>query len=168
VSPGAGREGLTTTPSRGGLDNHLESVTQVRLECRPNMKITRILVAVILAAVALLTIASCSSYGKKLAFNGGELYYTSQVTETEANKLGEYLVKEKFFDGTRKTVQLNKSGGTYEFRMVVLRDAEKERGAAKQFSAVSRELSENVFNGGKVAVHLCDDHLKTLLVVGGN
>lgn len=132
------------------------------------MKILRILVAVVLVAVALLRIASCGSYGKKLTFNGGELYYTSHVTAADATKLGEYLTKEKFFDGTRKTVQLNKNDGTYEFRMVVLSGVEKEPDTVKKFSAVSRELSENVFNGAKVAVHLCDDRLKTLLVVNGN
>jgi hypothetical protein len=129
------------------------------------MKITRILVAVVLIGVALLRIASCNNYGKKLTFNGGELYYTSQATEADAKKLGEYLVKEKFFDGTRKTVQLNKNDGTYEFRMVVKKDGEKAPNTVETFTAVSKELSENVFNGGKVVVHLCDDDLKTLRVV---
>jgi hypothetical protein len=134
----------------------------------PNMKILRIVAAVIIIAVALLKLATCGNYGKKLTFNGGDLFYTSQVTEAEAKKLGEYLVKETFFDGKRKTVQLNKSGGTYEFRMVVVKDAEKDPGTVKSFSAVSKELSENVFGGAKVAVHLCDDRLKTLRVVNGD
>jgi hypothetical protein len=129
------------------------------------MKITRILIAVVLIGVALLRITSCNNYGKKLTFNGGELYYTSQVTEADAKKLGEYLVKEKFFDGTKKTVQLNKNKGTYEFRMVVIKDGEKAPNTVETFTSVSKELSENVFNGGKVVVHLCDDHLKTLRVI---
>lgn len=129
------------------------------------MKITRILIAVVLIGVALLRITSCNNYGKKLTFNGGELYYTSQVTEADAKKLGEYLVKEKFFDGTKKTVQLNKNEGTYEFRMVVIKDGEKAPNTVETFTSVSKELSENVFNGGKVVVHLCDDHLKTLRVI---
>jgi hypothetical protein len=129
------------------------------------MKIFRILIAVVLIGIALLRITSCNNYGKKLTFNGGELYYTSQVAETDAKKLGEYLVKEKFFDGTRKTVQLNKNGGTYEFRIVMIKDGEKATNTVETFTSVSKELSENVFDGSKVVVHLCDDHLKTLRVI---
>jgi hypothetical protein len=129
------------------------------------MKITRILVAIVLIAIALLRIASCHNYGKKLTFNGGELYYTSQVSEADANKLGEYLVKEKFFDGTKKTVQLNKNGANYEFRMVMKKDAEKAPNTTETFQSVAKELSDNVFKGGHVVVHLCDDQLKTLRVI---
>lgn len=129
------------------------------------MKITRIVIAVVLIAIALLKITSCSNHGKKLTFNGGELYYTSQVTEADAQKLGNYLVKEKFFDGTRKTVQLNKNGEAYEFRMVMIKDGEKAPNTVETFTAVSKELSENVFNGGKVVVHLCDHQLKTLRTI---
>jgi hypothetical protein len=129
------------------------------------MKTIRILSAAILIGIALLRIASCNNYGKKLTFNGGEVYYTDQVTEADAKKLGEYLVKEKFFDGTRKTVQLNKTGSTIEVRMVVKKDGEKAPNTVETFTSVATELSQNVFNGAKVVVHLCDDHLKTLRVV---
>jgi len=76
----------------------------------------------ILLAVGL----GCSSYGTKLDYNGGELYYTKNVTESEAKKLGDYLVKEEFFDGKEKTVQLDKSGSTYQFRMVVQKDKQAD------------------------------------------
>jgi hypothetical protein len=61
----------------------------------------------------------CNQYGTKLEFNGGELYYTNNVTEAETKKLGEYLVKEGFFDGVRKTVQLDESGATYQFIFLI-------------------------------------------------
>lgn len=129
------------------------------------MKIIRILAAVILIGIALLKISSCTNYGKKLTFNGGDLYYTSQVTESDAQKLGNYLLKEKFFDGSGKTVQLNKNGETYEFRMVMIKDGEKAPNTVETFTSVAKELSGNVFGGSKVVVHLCDDHLKTLRVI---
>lgn len=100
-----------------------------------------------------------------LTFNGGDLYYTARVTEAEAKKLGNYLVKEKFFDGNQKTVQLTKDDGTYQFRMVVVRDGEKGPNTVATFTSVCQELSENVFNGARVVIHLCDDHLKTLRVI---
>jgi hypothetical protein len=121
----------------------------------------------VLMAIALLTIISCTAKDKKLTFNGGDLYYSSKVTEADAKKLGNYLVEDKFFDGTQKTVKLNKSGGNYEFRMV-LKDAENDPGAEKKYSAVSRELSQKAFSGQRVVIHLCDKDFKTLVVAGGD
>lgn len=126
------------------------------------MKITRNLVAAVAAAVALLATISCTAKDKKLTFNGGDLLYTSQVTEADAKKLGNFLVEDKFFDGTEKTVKLNKSDGTYEFRMVL-----KER-TTKKYSGVAKKLSEQVFNGQKVVVHLCDAEFKTLQSTSSN
>ena len=128
------------------------------------MRITRRLVAVVLIALGLLNIISCSAKEKKLTFNGGDLYYSSQVTEADAKKLGNYLVEDKFFDGTQKTAKLDKNGETYEFRMV-LKDAENVREVMKTYPAVAKKLSEQVFHGKKVAIHLCDDGFKTLQVV---
>ncbi len=78
--------------------------------------LTTTLILTVLLAVGL----ACSSYGTKLDFNGGELYYTDNVTEADAKKLGDYLVKSGFFGGRQVTVQLDKAGATYQFRMVVL------------------------------------------------
>ena len=106
-----------------------------------------------------------SQYGVKLIFNAGELYYTQPVTRSEAEKLGQYLVQAKFFDGTRKTVQINKSGQTYQFRYVVKGGYERNEeyiGHVKEFSA---ELSEGVFHNSPVDIHLCDSYLKTQRVV---
>jgi DNA-directed RNA polymerase subunit RPC12/RpoP len=52
--------------------------------------------------------------GQKIMFNGGELYHTSSVSEPEARKLGEYLVKSGFFDGSPKSVQITRSNGTIQ------------------------------------------------------
>jgi len=129
------------------------------------MKLIRILSAILLIAVALLRIASCNNYGKKLTFNGGDLFYTSQVTEGEAKKLGDFLVKEQFFDGAKKTVQLNKTGGTYEFRMVSKAGTDKDQKMVDLAKNFAKQISLEVFNGSDTVIHLCDDHLKTLRVV---
>jgi len=106
-----------------------------------------------------------SQYGVKLIFNAGELYYTQPVTRFEAEKLGQYLVQAKFFDGTRKSVQIKKSGQTYQFRLVVKEGYDRNEeyiGQVKEFSA---ELSEGVFDNAPVDIHLCDSYLKTQRVV---
>jgi hypothetical protein len=106
-----------------------------------------------------------SEYGKRLQFNGGELYYTTAVTAAEAHRLGEYLIKEGFFDGKDKTVQLTRWGNTYQVRWVVKVGADKKPDYIKTCQDFSRNLSANVFHGASTEVHLCDEHLKTLRVV---
>jgi hypothetical protein len=112
--------------------------------------------------------SGCSGYGTRLTFNGGELYYTGAVTKAEAEKLGEFLVKEKFFNGTPKTVQLDKEGNTYLFRMVVKPGFENDVDYQRTLGIFGAELSQGVFDKGPVVLHVCDAHLKTVQVIQPN
>ncbi|HKC64902.1 MAG TPA: hypothetical protein VKB86_14765 [Pyrinomonadaceae bacterium] len=109
----------------------------------------------------------CSSYGTRLEYKGSDLYYTKNVTEAEAKKLGDYLVKNEFFTDQNKggTAQLDKSGDTYQFRMVVKEGVAIDDKLVALFGSIARQISKDVFNGAKVEVHLCDNNLKTLKVV---
>ena len=107
----------------------------------------------------------CSNYGTLLEFNGGELYYTPSVSEREAYRLGEYLVDSEFFNGELKTVQLDKTGNTYNFRMVTKKGIEKDEEIIGIIKIFANDLSENVFNGFNVDIHLCDENLSTIRVV---
>ncbi|MEY2563078.1 MAG: hypothetical protein QOH88_1271 [Verrucomicrobiota bacterium] len=129
------------------------------------MKILRILVSIIVILVTLFRVVSCYQRGTKLTFDKSELYYTSQVTEAEAKKVGEVLVKLGYFKGAAASVQLNKSGGVYEFRAVVKKDSEKNSEIVEEFRAIGKAISDQALNKAKVAVHLCDDHLKTVYVI---
>ena len=108
---------------------------------------------------------SCDTYGELLNFNGGELYYTSNITSYEAHQLGNYCVQEGFFDGNLKTVQLDKNGNTYEFRMVIKKGLENDPEILDLMKIWAYSLSQDVFNGSQVDIHLCDEYLKTLRVV---
>ena len=121
--------------------------------------------AVVSLALLLVIGLACAGYGTKLDYNGGELYYTDKVTEADAKKLGDYLVKEEFFDGKPKTVQLNKEGSAYQFRMVVIKEKQNDAAAIEGMKDIAKELSANVFNNAPTEVHICDDQLKTLQVV---
>lgn len=110
----------------------------------------------------------CSSKGTKLEYNGSELYYTKNVTEAEAKKLGDFLVKGEFFGDNKGTVQLDKSGETYQFRIVVREGLDKDEKYLAVVPSFANELSKNVFNGSKVEIHLCDSQLTTLRVVTMN
>jgi uncharacterized protein (DUF2267 family) len=117
-----------------------------------------------------LILSACSGddYGTKISFGeNNELYYTTTVKEEEANKLIDYLVEQKFSaeDGNGITVQLNKTGSTYEFHMVVKEGLDQEEYVIDLMKEVGRELSQYVFDGEAVEVHLCDDTLTTLKVV---
>ncbi len=117
----------------------------------------------LLLSVAL--ISGCD-YGTKLEFNGGELYYTDNVDEAMAKRLGKYLVKEKFFDGKEKSVQLDKQDGVLQFRMVVVEDYKDRKDFMPiLFRVMATQISRDVFDGQPLEVHLCDNRLKTLDVV---
>jgi hypothetical protein len=103
--------------------------------------------------------------GQLMMFNRGELYYTSSVSKPEARKLGEYLVTSRFFDGSRKSVQITRSNGTMQFRMVVLKGMQTNPQLVETATQFGKELSRDVFGGKLVEVHLCDEYLKTLRVV---
>jgi hypothetical protein len=123
--------------------------------------ITTILALTVLLAVGL----ACSTYGTKLEFNNGELYYTDNVTEADAKKLGEYLVKSSFFDGKKLTVQLDKSGSTYQFRMVVVPEKQNDEATAILLKTFAETISEEVFNDAPTELHICDNELKTVRVL---
>lgn len=108
---------------------------------------------------------SGGGFGTRLEFNGGEVFRTASVTEAEATRVGKYLVDKNFFDGAKKSVQLNKSGGTYEFRMVVDQDVADNYSRDSMFKAFAAQLSTGVFHGSPVALHLCDSQFKTLRVI---
>ena len=120
-------------------------------------KTMKIFVAIFFASVIL---TSCDNYGKEKNFNGLQLFYTSNITETEANSMGNYLIESGFADGEEKTVQLNKSGNTYEFRMVVKKGIEQDPEYTELGKLIAAEISSEVFNGAQVDVHFCDENLK--------
>jgi hypothetical protein len=103
--------------------------------------------------------------GKEKNFKGVQLFFTDSVTEDEAVALGEYLVEQEFANGEEKTVQLNKTGKAYQFRMVVKKGAEKNSENIRMFKVFAAELSENVFKGEPVEIHICDNRLETIQVV---
>lgn len=113
-----------------------------------------------------MSLMACDQYGEKLMFKKGELYFTKTVTKDEAQKLGDYLVKEGFFsDNNTVSAQLNKEGDTYQFRMVTLEAAREKPETVEIMKAAAQEISANVFDGKNVVVHLCDEYFKTLKIV---
>jgi hypothetical protein len=103
--------------------------------------------------------------GTLIEFNRGKLFYTSAVSREEAQKLGEFLFRERFFDGNPKDVQLHKEGRTYEVRLVVQEGTERNPQTVEVMKQFGVEISNRVFESAPVDIHLCDTFLRTIRVV---
>lgn len=120
---------------------------------------------VILAGGIIGAMAALPGYGTLLTFNNGELYYTENVTRDEANKLGEFLVETELFDGTRKTVQLDKQNGVYQFRVVVLPGYLDKPEMNTFFRVFGKDICNEVLAGQPLEIHITDEFLKTKQVI---
>ena len=129
------------------------------------MKNTNIISGILVLAILLSVGLGCSKHGTKLEINGGELFYTANITADEAQTLGDYLVEGNFFDGKRKSVQLDKSGSTYQFRMVVKPELRNDKSYRETCKLAAKDFSTNVFNDEPVEIHICDENFKTIRVV---
>lgn len=98
-------------------------------------------------------------YGWEQDYGNTQLFFTSRVDYTDANKLGAYLESQGFTEFSA-TVQLDKSDSAYHFKQVTNEDFwyDEEYLASVQTSAL--ELSDSVFNGVRVIYSLCDDELQ--------
>jgi hypothetical protein len=124
---------------------------------------TRFILLLIVAAG--FAFSSCNDLGTKKEYNGVELYYKGDVTETEADALGVFLKETGFSDGSRKTIQLLKNGSTYEMHMVVIDGYQDKEDWTASVSEYAGMISDNVFKGASVEMHLCDENMKTLKVL---
>lgn len=124
------------------------------------------LVGILLAIFGIVLVSSGGSifadYGERLEFNGGKLYYKSDVTEEQATSLGNYLVEGGFFDNTEKSVQVTRSGDVYEFRIIVAKESDRNLGLHIAAAQLASELSAGVFNNAPVEVHICDEFFETI------
>jgi len=109
--------------------------------------------------------AGCGGYGTRLAFNGGELYYTGAVTGAEAERLGQFLVREQFFDGRPKTAQLGKDGDSYQFRFVALPGLADDAGTRRDLGLFGGQIRQEVLAGAPLVLRACDEHLRTLRAI---
>jgi hypothetical protein len=107
-----------------------------------------------------------SPHGKEIKLNrGSQLFYTSNVTEAEAQKLAGWLNKELDKAPNAGTFQLNKRGDTYEVRLVVKDGVVDNEVTCLGLRLDAVRISQDVFDNAPVEMHLCDGHLKTVRVL---
>lgn len=102
---------------------------------------------------------------KTLRCRGGKIYYGSPVTADEARRLGEYLERRDFFKPTQPAVGLGKKTGTYQFSLPAAEEESQDEEVLIKCAGIAAALSEEVFAGAAVEVHLCDGWFLTRTVV---
>jgi hypothetical protein len=102
----------------------------------------------------------------KVSQNNLDIYYTENITRSEAKKLLDYLISEDFTDGSQEVgVRLDKTGKTYEFKVIVKKGLDTDPDFIKLAKTLSTEISNDVFGKAPVDIHLMDDNFKLLRVV---
>jgi hypothetical protein len=114
-------------------------------------------------AVASMFLVACNDYGKKKTFGKGDLYYTENITESEADSALEFFKEMKYLSDDKSTsMQIDKQNGIYKIRLVVGDEYQNtDTSLDNQFKLVSTLASMKVFDGKPVEVDLCDDQLET-------
>jgi hypothetical protein len=115
-----------------------------------------------------LLLASCdlfNNYGKKYKLNDkNEIYYKGDgVTESDAKKLGDFLLEYKWLDSTKgSSVQLQKDKDEYWVRYVYDKDYynKNEHQVNMSFWYLQDMISTNVFDGKPVRIALADNKFK--------
>ncbi len=118
--------------------------------------------AFILVSSALLS--SCGD-GRRVEFANGDVYYTENVQEEEARKLGEFFEQKKYFNEKRERVEVDRSGEIYKVRMPVSDDQQNSAAYLAGVKTMSLELSKNAFNDARVEIDLTDEKFNSLKVV---
>jgi hypothetical protein len=107
-----------------------------------------------------LLVSTWLAYRKRLRFGESLLTFTSKVTKEEAQRVGEYLVQKGIFNNTSTDAQLDRDGTIYQLRwMQFFSQPVPELDLAAEVLAGG--LSEDVFAGQPVEVHLCDGWLQS-------
>jgi hypothetical protein len=103
---------------------------------------------------------------QKISYGDSELRYTEDITESLAQKAGDWLDGYGYWEGSAKTVELAKPDNTYQVRIVLADEASADDADVVSISGdIANMISSDVFDGAATEVHLCNTSLKTLKVV---
>lgn len=114
--------------------------------------------------IALILVAGCGNFGKKVSKEYLEIYYKDGITKEQAEKTLEYFYpkwRDKGDETGRKSIQLTKKGDTINFRMVSNMEVMDKMDDAV-FYTTGVELSSDLFNGAPVNVILTNNKFKPI------
>ena len=116
-----------------------------------------------LAAIIAYAVYGPSPWGASVSFGKETVYYADGATEADARTLGEGLIAFGLFDKkSEKDVQLRRDGDTFVLRIVIIREAWKNRDQTIELMDYLTEyLSAGHFKGAAVRTELCDSRFET-------
>ncbi len=123
-----------------------------------------------LLGLAILTALGCGSifdtgYGPNVQNGSVEVFYVGGATQDEANSLAAYLNKDLTAGDKKRSVQLKKSGETYQVRVVIQTGLQNDEKTKTAMQILGARVSQEVLKGAAVEVHICDEKLKTISVL---
>ncbi len=108
------------------------------------------------------------NYGTKLALEGNSIYFTDPVSEEDARRFGDYLLEIGFFSGDGYMVLLKKDESGFQFHYPLKQALEDTAGYFEAVKIVAGSLSQEIFAGQRVSVHLCDEYFNVENVIASH
>ena len=100
-----------------------------------------------------------------MAFRGSRLLYTPSVNESEAKRLGQYLLTRGIVDETSRTLWLSRTDDTYQIRLIPKEGVPIDETIVDGFRRFAYALSRDVFGEAHMEIHLCDKSFKTFRTI---
>lgn len=125
---------------------------------------------IILPAMLLLTLVSCTNYGDKVKEDNIEVYYKGDISKDLAQKTARIInwIDENSPNPTaQKSFQLLKGDGKFTCKMVVAnaKKEEVDKMPPTSFQAIANILCDSVFAGTPVDLDLTDNKFKTIRLI---
>lgn len=129
-----------------------------------------ITICVIIAGLLIALMIYCDSIpSNSIEYNKNDIYYTDNVTNSEAKEVGDYLKSQHFFSNTSKvSTKLDKQNNIYILSVIINSDYLNDKELINLMHLFSNDLSENVFNNAKVRIDLCNTRFKVLKSINQN
>ena len=90
------------------------------------------------------------NFGTLLKFDQGDVFFTAAVNKADAQRLADYLLKHGYFENGPTAVQLNKSGRTFEVRLVVKKGIDQDQHYMAAFKPFAAAISRDVFGSARL------------------
>ncbi|MFT5602624.1 MAG: hypothetical protein ACI9N1_002883 [Flavobacteriales bacterium] len=119
----------------------------------------------IILILSLSFLASCANYGSEKKYGNLQMFYTEGISESQVDELATFLEEQGFVSDTEISVQLNKEGEIYQFRMVTKDEFIEDETKHPIFKTMANMISSEVFDDATVEVHLCDERLETMKII---
>ncbi|KXK55933.1 MAG: hypothetical protein IPM61_12055 [Chlorobi bacterium] len=101
--------------------------------------------------------------GKKLEINGGDFYYTPNVTEADAWKVVDALTASGFYrEGGQTSAQLDRLRSIPHVRLIAQEEMLEGTAILDSVRPLAERVSKKAFGGGKIVVDICNDQFITV------